>query len=524
MFLKKVSIMELMLKTIPIPFDLIKASLIAAIVQYATDGLTSDVINLSVYLCILMLIMLAISIISTIVIEKKKTKAIHNCKMQIYRSFLKQQFYYLNKTSQGDTIEKFNDDFETISNLYTNMYPNLFVGIATIVSYSVFIGLQDIKIATFLLVISLIQIIPQIVIKKFKKENYEDTRNIESEITECTIEAYRGFKTIKLYNLRNWYLKRLKVLQSSLQQIGSKAEIIGMFEDTTNNIITYVLKYGTYALVGFFILQGKIETSMGVEVISLSAGLFSAVLSVLSLVSKFAVFSVAEKRFEQYFNRTNNEDVEIDLNASVLTANKATFCYDNKSILNELSLNLQLDKITLIKGSNGCGKTTFIKLILGFFKCCSGEITIDGTETYKIPEENLNNMFFYMPQEDVDLSITPIELFETMFTEKMSKQLFLKNALDYGLTTDILGNSVITDLSGGEKKKVYLSIAFASGRKTLLLDEPTNHLDSQGKVKFVEMLKMYKPGAIIISHDNYLDAIADFKYEFKEENHAITES
>ena len=60
--------------------------------------------------------------------------------------------------------------------------------------------------------IALIQLIPPIIVRRFLEQNCEDTQNIETEITNVILEAYHGFAVLKLYKLKDWYLKRLSGL------------------------------------------------------------------------------------------------------------------------------------------------------------------------------------------------------------------------------------------------------------------------------------------------------------------------
>ena len=67
----------------------------------------------------------------------------------------------------------------------------------------------------------------------------------------------------------------------------------------------------------------------------------------------------------------------------------------------------------------------------------------------------------------------------------------------------------IRDLSGGEKKKAFLSLAFAIHPAFLLLDEPTNSLDQAAVQTVVKLLQTYKGTVLIVTHENCFDAVAD---------------
>lgn len=78
------------------------------------------------------------------------------------------------------------------------------------------------------------------------------------------------------------------------------------------------------------------------------------------------------------------------------------------------------------------------------------------------------------------------------------------------MTEKIWQEKAICDLSGGERKKVFLSIGFAMEPRWLLLDEPSNNLDSEGKQVLLELIRERK-GTILISHDSLLYSAGDCK-------------
>ena len=86
----------------------------------------------------------------------------------------------------------------------------------------------------------------------------------------------------------------------------------------------------------------------------------------------------------------------------------------------------------------------------------------------------------------------------------------------FGLTRQQMTDISIKDLSGGERKKVYIALAMVLNSKVLLMDEPTNSLDAQSKEKLVQMLRDRNGTTVIITHDDVFDYIADDIYQIKE--------
>lgn len=105
--------------------------------------------------------------------------------------------------------------------------------------------------AALFTLIALIQLIPPIIVRRFPEQNCEDTQNIETEITNVILEAYHGFAVLKLYKLKDWYLKRLSGLNKKYLKIGNGGIYANTAEDTLNQFVSTLLKYGTYGVLGF---------------------------------------------------------------------------------------------------------------------------------------------------------------------------------------------------------------------------------------------------------------------------------
>lgn len=118
------------------------------------------------------------------------------------------------------------------------------------------------------------QLVPPIVVKKYLQVNYEKTREIEAQITDYVIAAYKGFTTIKLYDLKEWYLKKLSKLHKKYIKTGNEGELAGSIENSMDTLMEYILKYGTYAFVGLFIVWGILNLEIGVQVIALAGSFF----------------------------------------------------------------------------------------------------------------------------------------------------------------------------------------------------------------------------------------------------------
>lgn len=196
------------------------------------------------------------------------------------------------------------------------------------------------------------------------------------------------------------------------------------------------------------------------------------------------------------------------------------FYKNGHEALHDASCQIPDGSITALLGVNGSGKTTLFRSIMGVLKINSGKITIDGQS----PEIAIKyNLISYVPQyDDIDWDF-PILVKDVVMMGRYSYMNFMRkpNPVDYKIVEeslkkvgmDDLNNRQIGELSGGQKKRVFIARALAQESKILLLDEPFTGVDSKTQETILELIKQErdKNKIILIStHDlNIVPEICD---------------
>ena len=162
--------------------------------------------------------------------------------------------------------------------------------------------------------------------------------------------------------------------------------------------------------------------------------------------------------------------------------------YDGKALSKPINLRMERGEKIAIVGTNGIGKTTFLKSVLGLIKPVSGKAEL-GDYLYK----------GYFEQEIAPSNNTCIDEIWEEFPSKTQYE--VRSALaKCGLTTKHI-ESLVRVLSGGEQAKVRLCKLINKETNILLLDEPTNHLDVDAKDELKRALKAYKGAILIVCHE-----------------------
>ncbi|MDW2852806.1 ATP-binding cassette domain-containing protein [Mesomycoplasma ovipneumoniae] len=175
---------------------------------------------------------------------------------------------------------------------------------------------------------------------------------------------------------------------------------------------------------------------------------------------------------------------------------------DNKSIFNNLSLEIPSNKITFVIGKSGIGKSTLINLIAGFTKKDSGKISFfnkDGSEL----EKPLVDVVFQDFNLIESLSIKNNILIANHILNRESDDLEIQQAANsIGIETNKL-DQVAKNLSGGEKQRAAFLRSLSRKSDFILLDEPTGNLDHENSIALLDLLVKASENKtiLIVSHD-----------------------
>lgn len=511
--LKGVAIAKAILDFISIPVNLLCAGLLADIVMYATAGDTHSVLNRGLALALLFAGYKIFETVCCIRLERSRSKKLQTCKLEMYDRFLSGSLAALYSGNSGQIKERLTNDFETAAEKILSVYPGVCVGLLTGITYFIFIARLNWLVSVILTVLALIQIFPPLMVKSYFEKNYKDTRDIEAQLTDFITEAHHGFAVLKLYDLKSWYIEKLKKLHKSYTKIGNSGIYTNTAENMLNEFVSTALKYGTYALVGLLALKGIVSLDTGVEAIALSGSFFAAVKTVFSSITRFAVTKEAQNRLSQWLVKEQGDekkkigDARVDLTGISLL-------YKDKVVFDCTSITFPTKGICLIKGTNGAGKSTLFKLITGLIHADQGTVRVEGVAPEALGENTFPQEIFYLPQENADFALCPWDFYRMVYGKDISSVTVL--ARSFGLGDQQLNETDISELSGGERKKVFLSLALAVNPNILLLDEPTNSLDEDSKKILIRELKKRAGLTLIITHDPVFDPVCDHLYVVRE--------
>jgi len=204
---------------------------------------------------------------------------------------------------------------------------------------------------------------------------------------------------------------------------------------------------------------------------------------------------------------------------SGITVKNLTVKYRNGHIgLKNASFQIPTGTITALVGINGAGKSTLFKSIMGFLSVSSGEISVLGLSVKSALKQNI---IAYVPQaEEVDWSF-PVLVKDVVMMGRYGHMGFFRNpkTADHNAVKTALArvnmsefsDRQIGELSGGQRKRVFLARTLAQNSKIILLDEPFTGVDVQTEDAIINLLlEMKNEGRIMLVSTHNLGSVPEF--------------
>lgn len=216
---------------------------------------------------------------------------------------------------------------------------------------------------------------------------------------------------------------------------------------------------------------GRITAGTLLGIAQVSGNIANPILQIMQSMPKIKGTKLVVDRlikFSNYKDENFGETILPQFNKHV-KINNLEFSYnEDEEAIKKLNLTIRKNNKYVIIGKSGCGKTTLIKLLMGYYSNFKGEILYDSNNLMEIDVNKLNEMFGVIHQNIY------------MFDESIKDNICLQNEVDSNELTKALDMSGVNmNLSRGQRQRVAVARAIVQKKPILILDEGTSAIDMQ---------------------------------------------
>ncbi|KOF57832.1 MULTISPECIES: ABC transporter ATP-binding protein [Clostridium] len=336
----------------------------------------------------------------------------------------------------------------------------------------------------------------------------DNMQKIIGKITERIIDLINSSAITKMFLKENKVYSYYKKESDKCYDVSMKLTKFDALFEGSNVFLSSFQYMGVLAIALYIVYKGYILVGTVAAVVQLMGNANYVFQSIGNFMKDIKKSSASLKRLNAFMELKEEalEGEEILLNEKDesfdIELKNLYFAYEDKLILNGVNLAARKGKMTAIVGSSGCGKSTIIKLLLGFYSADKGNIYMHCSDLSSIREK-----IAYVPQNPYLFNATIEENIaygkEGALKEEIINAAKKANAHDFIMKLSKGYGTVIEkngeNLSGGQKQRIALARALLKNAPIMLLDEPTSALDTESEKLIVASLdKACKDKTLIV--------------------------
>ena len=422
---------------------------------------------------------------------------VQDIRSQAIRHIQKLPLSYLDQHSTGDIVSRIIADTDILSDGLLLGFTQLFSGVVTVVVTLIFMFSKNVWITLMVILLTPLSFLVAKFISSrsftmFKKQS--ETRGKQTALIE---EMIGNQKVVKAFGYEDKASKRFDEINKELKEYSQKAVFYSSLTNPSTRFVNNII-YAAVALAGAFLIPLGTLTVGGLSVLLSYANQymkpFNDITSVITemqnaLACATRIFDLLEEPEE--VNDSSEVLEKVDGNVDI---DHVDFSYDkSKSLIEDFNLQVEPGMRIAIVGPTGCGKTTFINLLMRFYDVDSGKICIDGKPIDELSRHSLRKSFGMVLQDTWIKSGTVRENIsfgkpdatdeEIIRAAKEAKSWDFIRRLPQGLDTVLHEDSI----SQGQKQLLCITRVMLCLPPMLILDEATSSIDTlmKGRTSFV---------------------------------------
>ena len=400
---------------------------------------------------------------------------------------------YLDVHSTGDIVQSVIADVDQLSDGLLLGFTQLFMGVVTIIATLVFMLSKNVLITCCVIVLTPVSFFVARFISTRSYRLFQKQTSTRGKQTALINEMIGSEKIVKAFGYERRASNRFKKLNVELQEYTQNALFISSLTNPSTRAVNNVI-YAIVAVLGSYsIMKGNLTVGGLTVLLSYANQYMKPFNDISSVVTELQnAMACADRVFTLIEAPAESADPEQDLveKNGAIDIQDVFFSYlPNQKLIENFNFSAKPGTTTAIVGPTGCGKTTFINLLMRFYDANQGAILIDGQNIYDVSRKSIRKNFG-MVLQDTWLKNASIRDNIAFGVENASDEEIIEAAkeahswefirrMPHGLDTIVTDDS----LSQGQKQLLCITRVLLSKPNMLILDEATSSIDTRTELE-----------------------------------------
>ena len=470
---------------------------------------SKDMYILAITAIIVMAVRTVMNSLNSSLSFKASTGVKKRLRQMIFEKLMRLGSGYKEKLQTAEAVQITTEGVEQLEIYFAKYIPQFFYSLLAPLTLFLIVGRMSLKVAVVLLICVPLIPVSIVAVQKFAKKMLNKYWGTYTELGDSFLESIQALTTLKIYQADERYAKKMDDEAEKFRKITMKVLIMQL-----NSVsIMDMIAYGGAALgIILTVLEWKaagINLAQSIFIIMVSAEFF---LPLRLLGSFFHIAMNGNAAADKIFKLLDCEEIQdtenVNWNMGDIVCENVSYTYPDKedAVLRNVSFNIPQNELTAIVGESGCGKSTFVSLLMKERRDYTGKITIGGNELNDISGDMLRR---HITRISHDAYIFYGTLYDNLKMgnpaadrKQMEEALRLVDMYDTvsekgGL--DMAIEEKGANLSGGQKQRIAMARAILHDSDVYVFDEATSNVDVESENKIMEVVdKLSKTKTVIV--------------------------
>lgn len=440
---------------------------------------------------------------------KASTGVKKRLRQMIFEKLMRLGSGYKEKLQTAEAVQITTEGVEQLEIYFAKYIPQFFYSLLAPLTLFLIVGRMSLKVAVVLLICVPLIPVSIVAVQKFAKKMLSKYWGTYTELGDSFLESIQALTTLKIYQADERYAKKMDDEAEKFRKITMKVLIMQLNSVSIMDMIAYGGAALGIILTVLELQAAGINLAQSIFIIMVSAEFF---LPLRLLGSFFHIAMNGNAAADKIFKLLDCEEIQdtenVNWNMGDIVCENVSYTYPDKedAVLRNVSFNIPQNELTAIVGESGCGKSTFVSLLMKERRDYTGKITIGGNELNEISGDMLRR---HITRISHDAYIFYGTLYDNLKMgnpaadrKQMEEALRLVDMYDTvsekgGL--DMAIEEKGANLSGGQKQRIAMARAILHDSDVYVFDEATSNVDVESENKIMEVVdKLSKTKTVIV--------------------------